>query len=269
MRYQTLLRSFLFPVLAIVAGYSPQRVLAHGGGGDIAVFTSNGRAEVAFTVLDEDDIEQIEFDASIRAFHSILLPQPAIPGLPDFGSSEPGYDANEGDLPGNALLEVNILSLEYWNGSSPDGFAPALGVNPTYTSSTANVEADGGFHAHLLFGLTDTTADALPLPEGIYLATLSLSVDELTDSHPFQLVTLVDDLVTQSADPEGDAEAIGELVRAYLEDPAGAPAPTFGGKDFTFYANAISSAQAVPEPSSLLLLSLAILGCMVFHHIRK
>lgn len=260
-------RSLSFLSCLAIAAIVPCELFAHGGGGDIAVFTSGGRAEVAFTVLDDDDIEQIEFDPSIRVFSSILLPQPPIPGLPDVGSSEPGYDANEGDLPANSLLTVSILSLDFWDGVGGVNFATASGVAPSYTPATANIAADGGFHAHPLFGLTDTTPDAMPIPNGVYLATLSLSVTGLNDSHPFHLVTLVDDLITNDADPEDAAETLGELIRVYLNDPLNAPAPIFGGKDFTFYANAIRSVQAVPEPSTVALLALIAIGCMFFRRV--
>lgn len=248
-----------FLILAAVAVGSSE-VLAHGGGGDIAVFSEGGQVAVGFAVLDDDDIEQVLFDPTDKVFEAILLPQPPIPGLPDVGSSEPGYDANEGELASSASLTVNIHSLLYWNGSGAVNFAPAVGVDPSYTPNNANVAADGGFHAHLVFGLTDTVVDAQPLADGVYLAQLSVSVAGMTDSNPYYLVTMVDELVTGSMDPEGDAEAIGALVRAYMEDPLGAPAPIYGGKDFTFYANAIGNVEAIPEPMSLLLAALGAIG---------
>ena len=252
-----LAQSFL--ILAAVAVGSGE-LFAHGGGGDIAVFSDGSQVAVGFAVLDGDDDIQLEFDPNDKVFHAILLPQPAIPGLPDVGSSEPGYDGNENELPPNAPLTVNVQSLMYWNGAGPVSFSPAGGVSPSYTPNTANVLPDGGFHAHLIFGLTDTTVDALPLPDGVYLAELTASVQGMTESDPYYLVTLVDQLVTSSSTPEDDAEAIGELVRAYMEDPLGAPAPIYGGKDFTFYANAIGSVEAIPEPMSLLLAALGAIG---------
>ena len=49
-----------------------------------------------------------------------------------------------------------------------------------------------------------------------------------------------------------------ELFEAFEE---GGPAPIFGGKDFSFFEEATSFVEAsVPEPSSMLLASLAALG---------
>jgi hypothetical protein len=257
----------LFVSILTACGNGVTTCFGHGSGGDIAVFSDGTQVAVGFAILDDDDIVQLVFDPNDKVFNAILLPQPPVPGLPDVGSSEPGYDGNENELTPNAPLTVTVQSLTYWNGVGDMSFSPAVGVDPSYTPNTANVMPDGGFHAHLIFGLTDTTADALPLPDGVYLAELTASVPGLTESDPYYLVTLVDEIVSNSSTPEDDAEAIGELVRAYMEDPTGAPAPIFGGKDFTFYADAIRSVE-IPEPASYLLAAMAAVGLFVVRRTR-
>jgi hypothetical protein len=264
----TILRPIALFVLAFTAwGSGVTTCFGHGSGGDIAVYSDGSQVAVGFAILDDDDIIQLVFDPNDKVFNSILLPQPPIPGLPDVGSAEPGYDGNENELTPNAPLTVNIQSLMYWNGAGPVSFAPASGVSPSYTPNMANVSPDGGFHAHLIFGLTDTTADALPLPDGVYLAELTATVPGLTESDPYYLVALVDQIVSSSTTPEDDAEAIGELVRAYMEDPADAPAPIFGGKSFAFYGDAIRSVE-IPEPATCILAAIAAVGLFVVRRTR-
>jgi hypothetical protein len=89
----------------------------------------------------------------------------------------------------------------------------------------------------------------------------------LTESDPYYLVALVDEVVSNSSTPEDDAEAIGELLRAFMEDPSGAPAPIFGGKDFTFYAEAIRAVE-IPEPASCILAAIAVAGFLIVRRTR-
>ncbi len=61
-----------------------------------------------------------------------------------------------------------------------------------------------------------------------------------------------------------NAEALGELVRAYVADPINNPEPVFGGKNYKYYADAISYAEglSIPEPGTLGLLAIALLGAL-------
>jgi hypothetical protein len=240
----------LATLLLCGANACPQAA-GHGGGGDIAVFSADGQVDVGFAVLDDFDIEQVSFDPLDSVFQAILVPQP--PFMPfELGSAEPGYDANEGELPPGANVVVNVLAVDYWNGVGPVAFAPATGVAGAYEPASTLTDELGGFHKHYTFGLRDLTADAAPIADGVYLAALSVSVDGLADSDPFYLVALVDQHINGSADPEGDAEALGEAVIAYLEDPA-TGAPVYGGQNYAFYAEAIAYVErlaAVPEPAT-------------------
>jgi hypothetical protein len=238
----------------------PSELFAHGSGGDLAVFSTGNKVDVGFALLDDDDINQIFFDPNDSVFQAVLAPlAPFIPF--DLGSPEPGWDANEGELPPSSTITPMVTALQYWNGSGPVSFAPAGGVSAGFYEPTFVANNQGGFHKHFIFGLADLTADALPIPDGVYLATLKGSVTGLVDSDPFYEVVLVDQLVTNHADPEGAAETLGLAVFDYLADPQTNPPPTFGGKSFLFYADAIRYAESlVPEPGAVSLAAVAMLG---------
>ncbi len=229
----------------------------HGGGGDIALYNNNGQVAVGFAVLDDDDINHVFFDPFDVVHQSILIPQPPVPGLPSVGSSEPGFDADEHELLPNAAVSVALLttgelfesSLSYWDGTGPVSFVPAVDVTAGYTP-LASSDSSGGFHDHPIFGLN---AAGL-VPDGVYVAEMKVSVDGMLTSDPYYLVALVDQVILSDPNPEDAAEALGALVRAYQADPIGNPRPTYGGKDFTFYADAVS---VVPEPAGVLLMLLA------------
>jgi hypothetical protein len=101
-------------------------------------------------------------------------------------------------------------------------------------------------------------------PDGVYLSKVTVHINTMIDSDPYYKVSLVEqDLYT--GDPEQDAEnaeALGELVRLYLEDPVNNPEPVFGGTNYKYYADAISYAETlpVPEPATFVLLAVALLG---------
>jgi hypothetical protein len=231
---------------------------AHGSGGDIAVFTTNGKADVGYAKLDDDDIEQIEFNPNDSVFQAVLVPLVANPIIPyDLSSTEPGYDANEGDLPAFAEIFWNLQELSYWDGVGAPTFSAATGVSGGYAPQPVITQASGGFHAHEHFGLEDLTADGQPIPDGVYLAKFTISVDGLADSDPYYMVSLAESLVNEAADPIALAEQIGEAVIASLQDPSSG-APVVAGKDFSFYAQAIQHAEllAVPEPTSLALVAM-------------
>jgi hypothetical protein len=241
-----------------------EAVLAHGGGGDIAVYTNPGdpQVHVGFAVLDDMDINHIFFDPHDKVHQAILIPRTPslLPPIPyAIGSTEPGFDADEMELPTVKPLTVNTLDLSYWDGNGDVNFGPATGVNGGYAPQPNTTFADGGYHAHATFGLCDDSvancADA-PVPDGVYLAKLNVSVQGLQDSEPYYLVALVDQtLYTGDEDQNAEnAEMVGEMVREYLADPSG-PEPMFGGRNYAFYADAIAHAESlvIPEPSALIL----------------
>ncbi|MEM8679960.1 MAG: PEP-CTERM sorting domain-containing protein [Planctomycetota bacterium] len=246
-------------VLATVAS---TQLFAHGGGGDIALYDDNGKIGIGFAELDDDDINQVFFDPNDIVHQSILLPQPPIPTIPfDFGSSEPGFDADEFSLTPNSAVTVNPLSLSYWDGIGAVDFQPSVDTSADYSPSTImSTDGDGGFHAHPVMGLSSTAGT---VADGVYVAEFSVSVPGMTDSDPFYLVAMVDELINNSSDPEGSAEMLGELIRNYQADPLNAPAPMYEGKDFTFYAEAVAVVEAqVPEPGFMGLSTLATLGLL-------
>jgi MYXO-CTERM domain-containing protein len=57
---------------------------------------------------------------------------------------------------------------------------------------------------------------------------------------------------------EDDVEELEELLEAYEE---GGPAPVFGGKDFSFFEEAVEYVESiVPEPSSAGLAGMAVVA---------
>lgn len=238
-------------VTACMSALEPNRAMAHGGGGDVAVFTTNGKADVGFAVLDENDVEQIQFDPDDSVFTTILAPG-ALFGLA-LSSTEPGLDANEGDLPANARLSVRVQELLYWDGVGSVSLSAAQGVQALFFPDFVSTDSQGGFHWHPLYGMRDLTNDGQPIPDGVYVAKATVRVVGLAESDPYYLVTLADQRIGQAPDPEGAAETLGEGVRAYQADPANQPPPTLGGKNFAFYAEAINYVErlaVVPEPTS-------------------
>ena len=242
----------------ITFGAAPA-VFAHGSGGDIAVFTTAGQADVGYALLDDDDIHQIAFDPNDSVFQAVLVPLVgAPPFIPyDLASTEPGYDANEGALPAVAEIRWNLQELQYWNGVGAPSFATAVGVSGGYAPQPVLTTVDGGFHSHQHFGLEDLTADAQPIADGVYLAKFTVSVSGLTDSEPFYMVSLVESTVNSAADPIAMAEEIGEAVIGFMADPSSG-APVVAGKDYSFYASAIQHAESltVPEPTTLALVAM-------------
>jgi hypothetical protein len=244
----------------VAVALTSSSALAHGSGGDLAVFSTGNKVDVGFALLDDMDINQVFFDPNDSVFQAVLAPlAPFIPF--DLGAPEPGWDANEGELPAFSTITPMVMSLQYWNGVGPVSFAPASGVSAGFYETSVVANAGGGFHKHFIFGLDDLTADGQPIADGVYLAQLKASVTGLEDSDPFYEVVLVDQLVTTAADPEGAAEALGLAVFDYLAAPQTTPAPSFGGKDFMFFANGIRHAESlVPEPSAIVLLAFAAAG---------
>ena len=252
--------------LAVFFSSSPT-AWGHGGGGDIALFSTGNQVDVGFAILDPNDDIQLVFDPNEDVFLSVLLPVSPNPIVPwQFASSEPGFDADGGALPANAEISFNLLNLWHWdpNSSSSVSFSPAdsslsAGVAPQGENSLSN----GGFHDHPFFGVASGSGSPA---HGIYVGKLTVSVDGLADSAPYYMVSLVTEEVTSLADPNAQvaaAEEIGELVRLYAEDPNSNPVPMFGSTDFTFYADAVNhvrTSASVPEPTSLALIAALLLS---------
>lgn len=257
--------SIFVACLAAAVLPTPDRVVwAHGAGGDIALFATAGQADVGFAILDDDDDVQVFFDPDEDVFLSVLLPITPNPLVPwEFGSSEPGFDADEGTLPPEADISYNLHELWYWDGAGSVDFSPAIGTNAGVAPQPEKSFASGGFHSHPFFGVETPTGDA---PEGVYLARMTVSVEGLADSDPYYMTSLVTGVVNglSTIDEQvAAAEAIGEMVRLYADDPGSNPIPTYDNTDFTFYADAVNFARelaAVPEPSSAMLV---VGGCLV------
>jgi hypothetical protein len=241
--------------------------LAHGAGGDIGLwsYTTPGgeKIDVGFAELDDDDIHHIFVDKEDHVFNNILIPRTpsAIPPIPwTLGTQEPGLDADEGELAPVQPLTLNVQQMQYWNGGGAVNFgALPAGLNGGWAPQPSLTFADGGHHSHPVLGIVGGGT-----PDGVYLTEAIAHINTMIDSDPFLMVSLVDQvLYTGDAEQNAaNAEALGELVRAYLADPVNNPEPIFLGKNFTFYANAIAYAEsvAVPEPGALGLAVVALLG---------
>lgn len=238
------------------------QALGHGGGGDIALFETNGQVDIGFAVLDDNDINQVSFDPTDRVFQAVFTPLPASPLLYPWaiGADEPGFDANEGELPAGAEVSFNVESIRYWDGVGTVSFAPITTIEGGYSPQPWNADLNGGFHAHPFFGFSDLTTGSEPIADGVYLTELTVSVEGLLDSESFYLVGLIDEAVTAIYDAEGfdaataAAASLGEATQAYMDDPQ-AGAPMLGSVDFTYYADAIQYVESIPEPSSAALLA--------------
>jgi hypothetical protein len=263
-RCLSLTRISLCFVVNIIVASSAQETFAHGSGGDLAVFSTGNKVDVGFALLDDDDINQVFFDPNDSVFQAVLAPlAPFIPF--DLGAPEPGWDANEGELPPSSTITPMVTSLQYWNGTGPVSFAPATGVAGGFYEPTFVANNQGGFHKHFIFGLDDLTADGQPIPAGVYLAKLKASVTGLVDSDPFYEVVLVDPLIINSADPEGAAENLGVAIFDHVADPQMNPVPMVGGKSFGYFADAIRYAESlvVPEPTTCSLATVVIAALLV------
>lgn len=254
---------------ALMAVSTSEELYGHGAGGDISIFSittpAGEKVAVGFAILDDDDIEQIFFDPHDKVFNNILIPRtPTIlPPIPwTLGSAEPGFDANEGELAPLKPIYFNLVNLQYWDGSGGVNFGPPpAGLTGGFAPQPSLTFADGGHHSHPVFGIQGGGT-----PDGVYLATLTVSIDTMIDSDPFYMVSLVDQaLYTGDAETNAEnAEMLGELVRAYLEDPNNHPEPEFGGKNYKYYADAIRYAETlpIPEPGGLGLLVMALMGML-------
>jgi hypothetical protein len=254
-------------VVALVVANASSVAWAHGAGGDIGLWSvttpAGEKIDVGFAELDDDDINHIFFDRRDEVFNNILLPRTptALPPIPwTLGSPEPGLDANEGELAPVQPLTLNLQDIKYWSGSGPISFGPVpAGLTAGYAPQPSLTFADGGHHSHPIFGIQGGGT-----PDGVYLATVTVHINTMIDSDPYYKVALVDQAL-YTGDPDMDAanaEALGELVRAYLEDPMNNPEPVFLGKNYKYYADAISYAETlpVPEPGTIALLAIALLG---------
>ncbi len=237
----------------------------HGAGGDIALFSTNGQVDVGFAILDEDDDQQVFFSPNENVFSLVLLPLTPNPVIPwQFGSSEPGFDADDSSLPPEADIVYNLQELSFWDGQQNGSvqFSPATGINGGVAPNPEKSFASGGFHSHPLFGVTDPSGTAA---DGVYVGKLTVSVEGLTDSDPYYMVALVTESVTNLGTVDEQvaaAEAIGEMARLYADDPTRNPAPIYGGVDFTFFANALGEVrtQAIPEPTSIALATVLLVA---------
>lgn len=220
--------------------------LAHEGGhqhyGDIGIEVENGKLIVGL-LGNHDGHEHL--DTSVKVFQS-EIDEVEIGVFKFFNSTSPGFDFEDGILPGNSLFGFNILQpLLYWTGS---GFSGAAGETMTILDSGSGQEAttgagqvsgfklavddEGGYHGHFTYFLNPASGQIAPA-SGIYLLHLYLYSDAL------------------GADM-GDAFAIVFNWDSSEEMH----------EDAIAYANA----NVVPEPSSLVALAA---GALSFIAIRR
>lgn len=242
-------------------------VFGYGAGGDVGLRTSldGTQVDVGFVILDEFD-SHVEFsDWNDSVFNCIVLPRTPtlLPPVPwKYGSPEPGFDAFYGTVPPVKRLTVNSLGLTYWNGMGAPNFAPTSGLTAGDAPQPMLTQAGGGFHAHPVFGIAGAS-----IPDGVYIAKMSVSIETLLDSDPYYMVALIDHRLytgDSTADSES-ADMLGDMVNAYLADPVNTPEPVFEGVNYKFYADAIRYAEnlAVPEPSAVWCVAIAVSGFIV------
>jgi len=219
--------------------------------GDVWLHTDVINDKVGLGVVDESGTT---FTPGVRVLEAILTPD-ALPFSPfDYSAEDPGFRSAAGDLPPSQPIGLSVASLSVWNGA---GLHPAGGVAFSFDLAGGfATEADGSLHEHPLYGLTDLNDDLLPIPDGVYVAAFRASTAGLGDSDFEYFVMLKDDLI----DNETDAEALEGLLEDFEN---GGPAPVFMGKDFSFFEEAHEFvADAVPEPSGMLLVGCATLGAI-------
>ena len=179
----------------------------------------------------------------------------------DFSAEDPGFRSAPGELPASQPVGLMLESLRAWNGS---GLVPAVGMAFDFDlSSGFGTEPNGALHEHPLYGLTDLTADALPIADGVYVAAFRASIAGLGDSDTYYFVMLRDALVGD----EDDAEALTGLIEDF---ESGGAAPVFGGKDFSFFVEAAAFvATSAPEPCGISLAGCAVLGFVAARRHRE
>lgn len=221
-----------------------------------------------------EDIGEVDqsFDLETNVFEGVFIPGNPMLGDPALVRDEPGFFSSPvatvgQDLPGNADVSVAFSpfslpggsdSVFFWNGQSaePD-FEPLSTTQPAVTFSLGGspfgmTAADGSIDEHPDFGLDG------PFADGAYLVGLTATVDGLDASEPFYMVWLADQLIGD----EDDAEALEELFELF---EAGGAEPEFGGKNFAFFEEAVEFAEAIPEPSAMLLLLVSLTGVAASH----
>ncbi len=186
------------------------------------------------------------FDLDTKVFESVLVTGFPLP-LVDYGRGEPGFfalPAGSPDFPagasalvGTTAVSVNLPSftvgvetdtLFYWDGSGAVDFQPvsatqpgvALSIDPSPFSDLTG--ADGFLHFHAAFEL-DNGGAGVPA-DGVYPAAPTVSVAGMTESKPFYLVLLADQLLVDDDAAEGLEETFA----------AGGTFYEAVGKDFGF-----------------------------------
>lgn len=240
-----------------------KNVLGYGAGGDVGIrVTADGtQVDLGFVILDEFDSHVLFSDWNDNVFNCIVLPRTPtlLPPVPwNYGSPEPGFDAFYGTVPPVKRLTVKTLGLTYWDGMGTPNFAATSGLTAGDAPQPMLTQAGGGFHAHPVFGVAGAS-----IPDGVYIAKMNVSIETLLDSDPYYMVALIDHRLytgNNTADAES-ADLLGDMVNAYLADPANTPEPVFGGTNYKFYADAIRYAEnlAVPEPGTAWCLSAVVI----------
>ncbi|WP_197524948.1 PEP-CTERM sorting domain-containing protein [Botrimarina hoheduenensis] len=206
------------------------------------------------------------FDLETKVFEAVFY-NPAAASPPffyDFERDEPGFFSAPSvpvgtTLPGSADLTLSLEAFSlggahdttfFWDGSGTVDFQPLAAAQPgvafTFAPAQfATTDVFGAVDDHPLFGLTGGAAN------GVYLSRMRLDVTGLATSDPFYMVWLAHDALVS----EDLAEELEGALEAFEE---GGPAPVVAGVDFSFYEEAVEFAEGVPEPSSGLLVVLAL-----------
>ena len=238
--------------LSLIAAAATLPGAARAEHGDVWLHRDAVGETLAVGVVDEAGVT---FTPGPRIFESILVPDALPFSSFDFSAEEPGFRSAAGDLPASEPITLTLDSLRVWNGTT---FDPAAGVAFAFDLSGGfGADGAGAIHEHPLFGLTDLTLDPLPLADGVYVASFRASMASLGDSLPIHFVMLKDDLIGD----ESDAESLVELLEEFEN---GGSDPVFGGKNFAFFEEAVSSLEAaIPEPGGALLAGVALLGLAI------
>ncbi|MGL4513492.1 MAG: PEP-CTERM sorting domain-containing protein [Lacipirellulaceae bacterium] len=254
--------------IAIVAALASPTFAQHS---DVLVRVGGGQTLVGGAIDLESEEGGPFFNLEARVFEGVFV-NPAMPTPPfgfDFERDEPGFyndpTVTVGDnLPANTgltlredafVLASGVDTTFFWSGAGEVDFQPLSraqpGVDLTFAPASpdpfASTDTTGFVDDHPLFGLTGGAAD------GVYLSRVRLTASGFGESEPFYFVWLASSVLTSDLDAE-------ELEGLLEEFENGGPAPVFGGVDFSFYEEAVEFAAAIPEPSSIVIAALGLIG---------
>lgn len=228
---------------------------------DIFLAEVGGQVAVG-AAADLDGLEGGPFyDLETRVFEGVMVAGGTPPFFFDYQRAEPGFNAaptsvvaGSNPLPANAAASLAFApvtlagqssQLFYWDGTGAVDFQPVISppVSAVDNPNFGTTGGSGGMDEHPLFAI-NTPGISIPA-DGVYVMGLSASVAGLTDSTPFAIVWLVDQLLVD----DDAAEELEGLLEAF---EGGGDEPVFGGKNFAFYEEGVEFvAESIPEPTGL------------------